>query len=428
MAQIESLCESESKSPSQIIQDHPRYSRYSLIRKLGEGGMAAAFLVRHPHIDEQRVLKVMLPHVALQEGAQKQFIQEAQYARGCNHPNIVQVLDVEVLGNGRAIIEMEFIDGVSLGHLLHEARAPLSMDLVVSLSRMIASGLESLHQQNLVHRDISPDNIMVSVDELGAPLVKIIDLGITEPAPRKREADSVFLGKPRYAAPECWQGLWDHRSDVYSFGLVLYQMVSGVYAYGADVNSVAEAAYHHLHSKPSPFSDSGRQQVPAVLQELILASLQKCPENRPQKLLHMLGVLDDLAEDYPLRQSAVNWLGMVVKKKGRGLFRGADEHSKMEQTSLAEIQFLIDEVFPITQKSAAISNDRDEVGSDHAKAEKKRQRLMGQELENQKLQDEKRLRQKVEHLRLTVANRRTWHFVERHLAELAASLVEQKTV
>ena len=153
--------------------------KYEVLEKLHEGGMGAIYKVRHRLLDEIRVIKVMRPQHETDEGLRARFLREAQMAVKLRHPHIAQMYDFAFDEGGRGFIVMEYVEGISLQQLLQRVSAP-SLGLSLDVSRQTLTALGFLHRKGIIHRDISPDNIMVTKDDLGRPFVKLIDLGIAK--------------------------------------------------------------------------------------------------------------------------------------------------------------------------------------------------------------------------------------------------------
>jgi serine/threonine protein kinase len=267
-----------------ILHEHIE-GKYEILGKLREGGMGAVYKVRHRLLDEIRVVKVLHPRLTVTPELSERFLREARLAIQLRHPNIAQLHDFSVAEDGSAFIVMEFIDGVTLeGILARTGPPPLGLGLEIGRQSLRALGL--LHRRGLLHRDISPDNLMLTREPEGGPLVKLIDLGIAKVLKGDGgglTSTGLFLGKPRYASPEQFglegtQGV-DARSDLYSFGVVLYELLTGVCPIrGRDPSSFMAS---HLFRAPIDFAESDPQgRLPADLREILLRALARNPEDR----------------------------------------------------------------------------------------------------------------------------------------------------
>jgi eukaryotic-like serine/threonine-protein kinase len=253
--------------------------KYEVLGKIREGGMGALYKVRHRHLDQIQVVKVMRPWTADSVEVGKRFLREAQMATRLHHPNVVSFYDYFVDEADRAFIVMEFIDGPNLRDVIRE-RGPMPVPLVLDLAEQCLSALAYLHKKGIVHRDISPDNIMLTPDEEGGPHFKLIDLGIAKmtDAEENLTAAGVFMGKLRYSSPEQLEnetssGAIDGRSDLYSFGAVLYEALTGTCPFqGESLHSLLDA---HFRGITVPFEESDPAgHVGPTLRAGILRSLE----------------------------------------------------------------------------------------------------------------------------------------------------------
>ena len=259
--------------------------KYEILAKIREGGMGAIYKVRHRLLDEIRVIKVMRPQLGNDEEMTRRFVQEAKTVTKLKHPNIGAVIDFALDSDGTSYIVMEFIDGVTLGDILKTAGPP-EIPLALEIAHQTLLALGYLHRHHLVHRDVAPDNLMLTRDEEGRPRVKVIDLGIAKALDTTVEMTStgVFLGKVKYCSPEQLGGLpkgeiLDGRSDIYSLGVVLYEMLTGQRPLRGETPRELFAA--HLMTPPIPFAETDPQgRVPELLRAAVLKALAKKREDR----------------------------------------------------------------------------------------------------------------------------------------------------
>jgi serine/threonine-protein kinase len=206
--------------------------KYEILGKVGEGGMGEVYRARHLHLDEVRIIKIMKPIGAEDDTPQRRFADEAKLASQIRHPNVAALYDYSRLPSGSFYMVWEFIDGETLLHRLRW-RGRFAADEAIDVSLQVLDGLAEIHRAGIVHRDISPDNIM-TVENSGRRIAKIIDLGIAKKIANERlgmTGTGMFVGKLKYCSPEqagaLPPGELDGRSDLYSFGAVLYEMLSG---------------------------------------------------------------------------------------------------------------------------------------------------------------------------------------------------------
>jgi serine/threonine protein kinase len=262
--------------------------KYQILDRLGVGGMGEIFKVRHIHLNELRVIKIMRPNVASDDQGLQRFLQEARTSTTIKDKNLAMLYDFAQLDDGSYYMVWEFIDGTNIQKWIFQNGAMPSR-LTVEISVQALHGLEHLHSMGLIHRDISPENIMLSQDHHGKLLVKVIDFGI---AKSLAEGDSgqgltqtgMFLGKLKYASPEQAGFLkegehLDPRSDLYSFGIVMYEMLAG----RAPFQATNPHGYilKHVTEKPAPIAELNPDvKIPSQLEAIVMRSLEKSRDHR----------------------------------------------------------------------------------------------------------------------------------------------------
>lgn len=257
---------------------------YEVLSKMGEGGMGAVYKVRHRFFDEIRVIKVMQAEMEAVDELKERFLGEAKRGKQLRHPNLAEVIDFSVAADGTSYMVMEYIEGVNLRELMKRNDGPLDYRVLVPIAEQALSALGYLHSKKFVHRDISPDNIMLtSEDESSETRVKLIDLGIAKSleATKSLTMAGKFIGKVQYASPEQFSGRVDARSDLYSFGIVLYELLTGAKPItGKDYFAILGG---HVSKPPRSFGETDPDNhVPAVIREAVLKALAKRPEDRFQ--------------------------------------------------------------------------------------------------------------------------------------------------
>jgi serine/threonine-protein kinase len=262
--------------------------KYQILDRLGVGGMGEIFKVRHIHLNELRVIKIMRPNVASDDQGMQRFLQEARTSTMIKHKNLAMLYDFAQLEDGSYYMVWEFIDGTNIQKWMSQNGAmPPRLTIEISIQALL--GLDHLHSMGLIHRDISPENIMLSQDHHGKLLVKVIDFGIAKSLAEGESGQGLtqtgmFLGKLKYASPEQAGFLkegehLDPRSDLYSFGIVMYEMLAG----RAPFQATNPHGYilKHVTEKPAPIvSLNAEAKVPPQLEALIMKSLEK---NRDQR-------------------------------------------------------------------------------------------------------------------------------------------------
>jgi serine/threonine protein kinase len=250
--------------------------RYRVERSLGRGGMAEVFLARDLRLDRLVALKILAPALSSDPSFVARFRREAQAAAGLSHPNIVGVYDWgEALGS--YFIVMEYVPGRTLAEVI-DTEAPLSPERTALIGAQVAAALEAAHQQGIVHRDIKPANVMLGAEDA----VKVTDFGIAhvvEEMSAQLTATGTVLGTPAYLSPEQAEGrAVDGRSDVYSLGVVLYELATGAPPFRG--TTPATVADQHARQELEPPS-ARNPAVPAALEAIITDALAKDPAARP---------------------------------------------------------------------------------------------------------------------------------------------------
>ena len=261
--------------------ESPIDGKYQILARLGVGGMGEVYKVLHIHLNAIRVIKLMRSNIASDPGAHDRFLREARLATKIHHPNVAALHDFSTLDDGSFYMVWEYIEGINL-HELIETRGPLSPRYAATVSADALLGLDAIHRAGIVHRDISPENIMIARDESGEEHVKLIDLGIAKQWGEEGSAKTqtgMFVGKWKYCSPEHLGMLAageriDGRADIYSFGIVLYEMLTGVPPFQADTPH----RYLMMHASQQP--KSLQQMNPTTtaspeLEALIFRALEK---------------------------------------------------------------------------------------------------------------------------------------------------------
>ncbi|HJT17905.1 MAG TPA: serine/threonine-protein kinase, partial [Thermoanaerobaculia bacterium] len=257
--------------------------KYQILDRLGVGGMGEIFKVRHIHLNELRVIKIMRPNVAADDQGMQRFLQEARTSTMIKHKNLAMLYDFAQLDDGSYYMVWEFIDGTNIQKWIFQ-NGPMPSRLTVEIAIQALSGLDHLHSMGLIHRDISPENIMLSQDHHGKLLVKVIDFGIAKSLAEGESGQGLtqtgmFLGKLKYASPEQAGYLkegehLDPRSDLYSFGIVMYEMLAG----RAPFQATNPHGYilKHVTEKPVPIHELNPEvTVPPQLEAIVQKSLEK---------------------------------------------------------------------------------------------------------------------------------------------------------
>jgi len=248
-------------------------SRFVILEELNRGSMGIVYRARDKVLEEIVALKILNDYMTTDPSAVERFKREARAAKRLSHPNIVRIHDMFEYGQ-KKLLSMEFIEGVDLKLVLAD-RKILPVHEIASIAQPVCEALSYAHQQSIVHRDIKPANIMIT----SSNQVKVTDFGIAKlllAGADSTRSGSQIIGTPLYMSPEqIMGGKVDARTDIYSFGCMLYEMAAGRPPF-----LEGNIEYHHLHSPPPPMTDT----IPLSLQQVIFKCLEKKPEDRFQSI------------------------------------------------------------------------------------------------------------------------------------------------
>jgi eukaryotic-like serine/threonine-protein kinase len=261
--------------------------RYRIMRKLGSGGMADVYLAEDEELGRRVAIKILNDKYAPDDQFVERFRREAKNAAGLSHPNIVSIYD-RGEAEGTYYIAMEYLDGRSLKELV-VARGPLPIPDAIAATRQVLAALRFAHRKGVVHRDIKPHNVMADADGR----LKVTDFGIARAGVSQMTEAGSIIGTAQYLSPEQARGApVDQRSDLYSMGVVLYEMLTGQVPFTGE--SPVEIAMKHLSDTPRPPSLL-RPDIPPDLDMVVLRALAKNPEDRFQAAEEMDAELDRVA-------------------------------------------------------------------------------------------------------------------------------------
>lgn len=262
--------------------------RYELTEKIGEGGMAVVYKAKDRLLNRYVAIKILRPEFTKDEQFVSNFKRESQAAAGLQHPNIVSVYDVGKAGSINYIV-MELIDGRPLSDIIEE-QAPLDYKLVIDISQQICAALAHAHKNGIIHRDVKPHNIMITTDGIA----KLTDFGIARAVTNSTiVADtSKIIGSVHYFSPEQARGSFvDERSDIYSLGIVMYEMLTGQVPFDGD--NPVEVALKHINEDIIPPTKLNKS-VPPNLEKLVMKATDKFQTNRYKSAEEMLEDLKNI--------------------------------------------------------------------------------------------------------------------------------------
>lgn len=275
-----------------------RLGQYTLLEKIGEGGMGAVYRAEHEMLRRPTAIKLLAPHTAGEESLRR-FEREAQMTARLTNPHTVSVYDFGRTPEGAFYYVMEYLDGLDLDRLVRES-GPLPPGRVVHILRQVCEALAEAHGAGLIHRDIKPANILLSERGGVSDFAKVVDFGLVKDVTGSQDVqltrDGVFAGTPQYLAPETIQGggTSDPRSDLYALGAVAYYLLTGTSVFEGRLIDVIQS--HLLRSPDAPSARLGRP-LPPKLERIVLDCLKKDPGARPESagaLMDRLDACDDV--------------------------------------------------------------------------------------------------------------------------------------
>ena len=273
-------------------------SHYRLLEKLGEGGMGVVYKAEDTKLERLVALKFLAEHLLNDDQAKQRFLREARSAAALNHPNICTVYEIDE-ADGQIFIAMAFLEGESLEARIE--RGPQPIQEAVDIAEQIAKGLQAAHNRGIIHRDIKPANILIASDGQ----VRIMDFGLARLAEASRLTRfPIAMGTVAYMSPEQARGLdVDHRSDIWSLGVVMYEMIAGRRPFQGQYDQVL--LYEIEQQKPEPLS-AVRAGVTAELEFLVSRCLAKEPIARPSTAQEIAVYLRGLSDQWKSGPSALS--------------------------------------------------------------------------------------------------------------------------
>jgi eukaryotic-like serine/threonine-protein kinase len=250
-------------------------SHYKVLEKLGQGGMGVVYKAFDSKLERTVAIKFLPSHIGSDEADKQRFINEAKAASSLDHSHICTVYAIDETDEGTLFIVMAYYEGIPLGDLIE--KGPLPIGDLLNYSSQIAAGLQKAHGTGIVHRDLKPDNLLITDGDQ----VKIIDFGLAKAANQSLITKTgTTLGTAPYMSPEQAQGLnVDHRTDIWSLGVVLYEMITGQRPFKSEYESAL--VYSILNETPEPVT-AIRTGVPMELERIVHKCLEKDPNNRYQ--------------------------------------------------------------------------------------------------------------------------------------------------
>ncbi len=283
--------------------------RYQIIEELGTGGMGRVYKVHDKELDALVVLKVLLPEVAADPETIRRFRNELKLSREISHKNVCRMFDLN-MSKGRYYITMEFVDGESLKNIIFMTKK-LSVTTAIDITKQICEGLGEAHRHGVVHRDLKPGNIIIDRDGNA----KILDFGLARSIESQGiTATGIIIGTPQYMSPEQVQEKTiDQRSDIYSLGVLLYEMLTGNVPFDGD--SPVRVALRHIKEKPIEPKEINLK-IPPIVSRVILKCLAKEKEDRYQSTQELVAELNRIKQTLAKSKTDDYKRGKKAKKTG----------------------------------------------------------------------------------------------------------------
>jgi serine/threonine-protein kinase len=268
--------------------------RYRILSKIGEGGMGEVFAAEHVHIEKRFAIKLLRPEIVSDPDAVTRFRQEARSSSSIGHRNIIAIEDFGQLADGRIYMCMELLAGAALNEMITQ---PMAIDRLLNIMIQTGHGLAAAHAKRIVHRDMKPENIFVTIGPNGEDIPKLLDFGIAKVSGNDGQnhltRTGTIFGTPFYMAPE--QALGnpvDARTDIYAVGVIMYECFAGSLPFQGE--SFMGILTQHITVEPEPVAQraarAGRS-LPPGLAEVIMRCLQKAPDQRFQTMDELVNVL-----------------------------------------------------------------------------------------------------------------------------------------
>ncbi|HET6147915.1 MAG TPA: serine/threonine-protein kinase [Polyangia bacterium] len=287
---------------SRSVQVDAVFGSYRLLQQVGEGGMGRVFVAEHTQLGRQVAIKILRSEYAGNVEAVKRFFSEARAVNLINHENIIEISDFVANDHGHSYYIMELLKGTDLRRLL-DGEQILPLPRAVDIALQIARGITAAHAVGIIHRDLKPENVYLIERNGRQDFVKLLDFGVAKLLNSGEHQISTYktnagiiVGTPDYMSPEQGAGKkFDHRTDIYSLGVVLFEMVTGQRPFRAE--SFGEVLIQHM-TVPPPRPSTLRaipHSLPPLFERLILSCLAKEPEGRPADMTEVQQILEAIA-------------------------------------------------------------------------------------------------------------------------------------
>ncbi len=269
--------------------------RYSVLEKIGEGGMGIVYRGRHDVVGRDVAIKFLAAELAFDQVNRTRFLREAKAANRIQHEHIIEITDFGETEDGLVYLVMEFLDGRPLSHAIEQG--PMPLPRAIPIAMQIAGALARAHELDVIHRDVKPDNIYLLSRDDGSDFVKVLDFGLAHMKGELRlTASGTVFGTPEYMAPEQARGApLTSAVDLYAFGCVLFEMVTGQLPFKG---TTPDLIMKHIRAVP-PRPSSLLPSLPPLVDEIVLRLLSKDPKARHADAYHLLEDLKRLRDQVP---------------------------------------------------------------------------------------------------------------------------------
>ncbi len=296
-----SIAELQELEPGHVVGE------YVVESKIGEGGFGAVYRAVHPVIGKAAAVKVLHPQCSSNPETVSRFVAEARAVNQIRHRYIIDIFSFGKLDDGRHYYVMELLEGITLDAYLERA-GRIEPEEALPILGAVAKALEAAHDAGIAHRDLKPENIFLSVDDDGTMFPKILDFGVAKlltnsgPSPMHKTHTGAPIGTPRYMSPEQCQGHQiDHRTDIYSLGVIAHRMLTGRLPFEA--KTALEMMLKHVGS-PAPKLSDVVEQLGTAMDDAVLKMLEKDPEDRPANLTEAFSALKSAAALHGVESSS----------------------------------------------------------------------------------------------------------------------------
>ncbi|MBN2343509.1 MAG: serine/threonine protein kinase [Deltaproteobacteria bacterium] len=287
---IESIASSRIiRAGADRLQGQILNGKYRLTSILSKGGAGSVYLARNVESGSLVAIKILRSDLNLVPRVRERFLTESRAAARIRHPAVVHAIELGETAEGALFFVMDYVPGPPLRKLLNSHTLTIQQSVLIAAAT--AEGLKAAHTQDVVHRDLKPENILIPRNKNAGSVVKIVDFGIARllNTPRITTTEHI-LGTPSYLSPEQAEGLSiDRRTDIYSLGIIMYEMLTGSVPFQGDTTE--ELLDAQIRRIPTPIHNRVLKPLPHPLEQLVMGCLQKNPDHRPNSMDEVLAIL-----------------------------------------------------------------------------------------------------------------------------------------